>query len=214
MMTKTPLVHVVCIIALFELFTQCQCSTSANSQTDDKSRISSNIQSRMLPDDLESVKTATHSISEPNDLVVIDDRIVNEEFPYFNDPHKISTPPHQAIPEQYDNHQPIYQLNVNDSYLPQLEATPHISNDDYAVQPQMQSGQHIVKVTKEPIWAPEMINLEKQYISTFRSIRSTVMSFYYRMQNFVSYVMSFFATGKSFVVVQFIEMLFLNDLHP
>lgn len=207
-MTKTPLVHVVCIIALFELFTQCQCSTSANSQTDNKTRISSNIQSRMLPDDFESVETATHLISEPNDLV-INDQIVNEGFQYFNDPHKISTPKYEAIPDvAYDTHQPINQFNLNHSYLPQSEATPQISNDDYAVQPQIIPNQHIVKVTREPIWAPELVKLENQYISTFRSIRSSVMSFYYRMQNFVSYVMSFFAVGKSFVVVQFIKMHF------
>lgn len=205
MMTKTPYVHVVCIIVFFELFTQCQCSTSAKSQTDDKTRISSNIQSRKLPDDFESVTTATNLISD----LVIDENIVNEGFQYFNDPPKISTPKYETILEvTYDNHQPIHQLDLNHSYLPQLEPMPQISNDDYAVQPQIISSHHIVKVTREPVWAPEVVKLENQYISTFRSIRSSVMSFYYRMQNFVSYVMSFFSVGKSFIVVQFIKILF------
>lgn len=200
MMIKNPYVYVVYIIALFELFTQCQCSTSANSQTDDKTIISSNIQSRMLPDDFESVTTATNLISEPNDLVN-DDQIENEGFQFFNDALKISTPKYETISEvTYDNHQPIHSLDLNHPYLPQLEPTPQISNDDYAVQPQIIPSHHIVKVTREPIWAPEVVKLENQYISTFRSIRSSVMSFYYRMQNFVSYVMSFFSVGKFFVV--------------
>lgn len=209
MMMKNPYVLVVYIIALFELFTQCQCSISANSQTDDKTRISSNIQSRMLPDDFESVTAATNLISEPNDLVN-DDQIANEGFQFFNDPLKISTPKYETIPEiTYDNHEPINQLDLNHSYYhSQLEPTPQISNDDYAVQPQIIPSHHIVKVTREPIWAPEVVKLENQYITTFRSIRSSVMSFYYRMQNFVSYVMSFFSVGKSLVVVQFIKMHF------
>lgn len=202
MMTKTLYVQVVCIIAIFEFFTQCLCSTSANSQNDDKTRISSIIPSKMLLDDFESVTTAKNLISEPNDLV-IDDQIVKIGFQYFNDPLKISTPKYETIPEiTYDNHQPIHQLDLNYSHLPQ------ISNDDYAVQPQIIPSHHIVQVTREPIWAPEVIKLENQYISTFRSIRSSVMNFYYKMQNFVSYVMSFFSVGKSFFVMQFIKMNF------
>lgn len=202
MMMKIAYVHVVCIIAVFELFTQCQCSLSANSQTDDKTTSSTIIQSRMLPENIESVSIATKLISKPNDLVIDDNRkVVYEDFQYLNDPLKISTPKYVTIPSDittYETHQTNQQLDLNHSYLSQLERTPHISNDNYAVQPQNIPSHHIVKVTTEPIWPPELVKLENQYIVTFRSIRSSVMSFYHRMQIFFNYVMGLFADGKSF----------------
>lgn len=52
---------------------------------------------------------------------------------------------------------------------------------------------HIVRVTHSgPIWAPEMQKLETQYLETYRSIKSSVLSFYYKMQYVVNYFMSLF----------------------
>lgn len=52
---------------------------------------------------------------------------------------------------------------------------------------------HIVKITSNrPIWAPEMQKLESQYLETYRTVKSSVLSFYYKMQYVVNYFMSLF----------------------
>lgn len=51
----------------------------------------------------------------------------------------------------------------------------------------------IVKVTHHPIWAPDVQRLESQYFETYRAIKSSVLSFYYKMQYILNYVMGLFA---------------------
>lgn len=59
--------------------------------------------------------------------------------------------------------------------------------------PPIHSGpSHIVRVTHRPVWAPEMQKLESQYLETYRNIKSSVLSFYYKMQYIVNYFMSLF----------------------
>lgn len=59
-------------------------------------------------------------------------------------------------------------------------------------QPIHSGPSHIVKVTHRPIWAPEMQKLESQYMDAYRSIKSSVLSFYYKMHYLVNYFMSLF----------------------
>lgn len=196
MVTKILYFYVVCSITIFELFTQCQCSSSANILINEK--ITAHEQSRKLPDDVETYTTFTNLISEPNGLVN-DDQIQNNDFQYYNEPIEITTPKYETIQTiTYSNHQPIHQLDINHTFYPQLEQTAYVPSENYAdVPPPLPPpSHHLLKVTREPFWAPDVIKLENQYLATFRSIKSSMMSFYYRMQNFVNYFMSFFSLGK------------------
>ena len=58
----------------------------------------------------------------------------------------------------------------------------------------------IVKVleTHRPIWVPEMQKLESQYLETYRTIKSSVLTFYYKMQYIVNYFMSLFTFAGKF----------------
>lgn len=51
---------------------------------------------------------------------------------------------------------------------------------------------HIMKVIHPPVWSPEVEKLENQYLETYRTIKSSVLSFYYKMQYIVNYFMSLF----------------------
>lgn len=183
-------------------------------------------ESRKLSDSVEPITTFTNLISdqENSDLVINHDQIItNNEFQYYNEPIELSTPKYDTISSHtYSNHRPIHQFDtINDSYFPELEQTAHLDyvpNSDYVAPIPPLQQQHLsstpiqtipnynpnptlnnhqlVKVTREPFWATDVIKLEDQYISTFRSIKTSVMSVFYRMQDFISYLMGFFSLGK------------------
>lgn len=214
MMTKPmiPYIYLVCLISSLDLIAQCQCtdsSQSANSHqtTSEKPNYDVQEQSRKLSDDLESITSYTNLISDPNSGIIGDH--LTKEFQYYNEPIEITTPRYDPPPsiEVPSNHQPSHPIDINQSYFPQLEPIPYnpnvqnipnIPTDTYIAPPPIASGQnHLVKVIREPFWAPEVYKLENQYIDTFRSIKSSVMGMYYRMQNFVNYIMSYiFTIGK------------------
>lgn len=210
-----PYIYLVCLISSLDLIAQCQCSQSANdSQTSEKPNSAVQEQSRKLSDtDVDSITTYTNLLSDANAAGIIGDHIT-KEFQYYNEPIEITTPKYDpSLPSSIDvpsNHQPAQQIDVNQSYFPQLETVPYIPNvpsipsipsiahDPFIAPPPIGPiGQnHLVKVTREPFWAPEVYKLENQYIDTFRSIKTSVMGLYYRMQNFVSYIVSLFTLGK------------------
>lgn len=67
---------------------------------------------------------------------------------------------------------------------------------------------HIVKVTHKPIWAPEVAKLESQYLEAYRSIKSSVLSFYYKMHYFVNYFMNLFSfAGESSNINSLLSLL-------
>lgn len=131
------------------------------------------------------------------------------------------------------NHHAIHSLDITPPYLANVETVsyipsePYISGDPYAAKiphtVHIQSVPKIpkipkipqkhftpprpptfLKVTREPIWAPDVLNLEHQYIATFRSIRSSVMNFYNRMHNFFNYFMGFFSLGRLWIARIFV----------
>lgn len=54
-------------------------------------------------------------------------------------------------------------------------------------------GHHVMKVThSRPVWAPEVQKLENQYLETYRTIKSSVLNFYNKMQYILNYFMSLF----------------------
>lgn len=187
-------VYVVCLISSLDLIAQCQCSQSANNQTSEKPNNNVQEQARKLSDDIEPVTSYTNLLADP----IIADGITRE-FQYYNEPMEITTPNYDPPPsiELPSNHQPVHQMDINQSFFPQIEAAPYVPSDAFSAPLPIQNT--LVKVTREPFWAPEVYKLENQYISTFRSIKTSVMGLYYRMQNFVSYVFSLFNTyGKQF----------------
>ncbi|XP_031624086.1 uncharacterized protein LOC116341268 [Contarinia nasturtii] len=209
MMTKI-LIQYVWLISSLDLIAQCQCSQSANSQTNVQE------QSRKLTDDIESITSYTNLISDTNPVIIGDH--ITKEFQYYDDSIAITTSKYEATPSQSssssqsinvpNNHQSIHQMDLNQPFYPQLEPVPYIPtvpnipnipSDTYisAAPPIPSSKNHLVKVTREPFWAPEVYKLENQYIATFRSIKSSVMGFYYRMQHFVSYIMNLFTLENS-----------------
>ncbi|XP_055299241.1 uncharacterized protein LOC129566895 [Sitodiplosis mosellana] len=217
MMTTTvmiPYIYLVCLISSLDLIAQCQCSQSANhSQTSENPNYDVQEQSRKLSnDDVESVTTYTNLLSDTHPAAIIGDHIM-KEFQYYNEPIEITTPRYDPPPsiDVPSNHQPAHQIDLHQSYFPQLETVPYIANvpsipsiqsDAYIAPPPIApAGQnHLVKVTREPFWAPEVYKLENQYIETFRSIKTSVMGMYYRMQNFISYIMSLFTLENSPIV--------------
>lgn len=192
-------VYVVCLISSLDLIAQCQCFQSANNQTSEKPNYDVEKQARKLPDDVEPITTYTNLLGDPNQI--IGDGMTNA-FQYYNDQIEITTPKYDSPPsiELLSNHQPIHQLDVNQSYFPQIEPVPYIPSETFINPPPPIPNTYLKKVTREPVWAhhlaPEVYKLENQYISTFRSIKSSVMGLYYKMQNFLGYVMSLFTIGK------------------
>lgn len=203
MMTKMKIryIYVVCLISSLDLIEKCQCAQSANSQTSEKPNDTVREQSRKLSEDIESITSYTNLISDSDHPVIIGDHIT-KEFQYYNEPIEITTAKFQPSPsiDVPSNHRPVHQVNL--PFYPQVDSVPYvpnIPNDAYVANPPVSSTEnHLVKIIREPFWAPEVYKLENQYISTFRSIKTSVMGLYYKMQNFVSYVMSLFSLGKLF----------------
>lgn len=190
-------VYVVCLISSLDLIAQCQCSQSANNQTSEKPNSDVREQARKLSDDFEPVTSYTNLLNDP---IVAEG--VTREFQYYNEPIEITTPKYDPPPsiELPSNHKPVHQMDIKPSFYPQIEPAPYVRSDTFIQPPPIQPIKPIqntlLKVTREPFWAPDVYKLENQYMSTFRSIKSSVMGLYYKMQNFFSYVINLFSTGK------------------
>lgn len=200
-MTKImfPYFYMLFLISSLDVIKQCQCSQSANIATTSEQPHSQE-QSRKLHDNVEAITTFGNLISDP---IILGNQ---KEFQYFDDSldSVLATPQYDSAIDLPSNHQPIHQLDLNQQYAPEVETVSFISSDSYI--PNIPRDPYVaaapsptlLKVTREPIWAPEVLNLEKQYIATFRSIKTSVMSIYTKMQDFFSYVMSFFSLGTVF----------------
>lgn len=197
-------IYVVCLISSLDVITQCQCSQSANTQISDSAN--GDAQQRKVPDGIESITTFTNLIGEPSPVINYGDQFT-KEFQYYEDPSVHTTlkyePPSIEIP---NNHKPVHELDLNESYFP-LEPLPYIPGHNF-IPPPPPPPKHYLKV-KEPFWMPEVVQLENQYIDTFRSIKSSVMNFYYRMQNFVNYFVNMFSFGEFSQFSQLYTMHFM-----
>lgn len=198
-----PFIYILFILSSLDLIKECQCSQSANIATTSEAP-NSNVQqeqSRKLHD-VESITTFDNLISESIPMMFNSQK----EFQYYDDSldSVMPTPRYDAVPPSIDlpnNHRPIHQLDLDHPYSPEVETVSFVSSDsyvpnipnEYVVAPYNPT---LVKVTREPIWAPDVLKLENQYIATFRSIKTSVMSIYTKMQDFFSYFMSFFSLGK------------------
>lgn len=203
-------ISLVYLIAILELLTHCQCIESATNQTNiNKSNATQIVQSRRLIDDNGSISSYSNGISDTN--LSIGEQLLTDNFPYYtNEPIEITTPAVEIIKvpmHEYSNHQPVHQMDLAElsqqsiQFLPSQQHHQQHELDTYSPGSHLQSlspTHQLVKVTREPFWASDVITLENQYLDTFRGIKSSVMNFYYKMQDFVSYIMSFFSLGKQF----------------
>lgn len=209
-----PYIYIWLLISSLDLIKQCQCSQSATNiptTTSERPNSDAQVQSRKLQDNVEAITTFGNLISDPIPMIIGSQK----EYQYYDDSldsliqtEKYDSPPSIDLPT---NHQPIHKLDVNQQYfpdvetvsfvpsdpyhpnLPNLQNLPNVPNDPFVVAPPTPT---FVRVTREPIWAKDVLNLENQYISTFRSIKTSVMSFYSKMQDFLNYFMSFFSLGR------------------
>lgn len=220
-------IYVVWLISSLDLIAQCQCSQSANTSTSVKSSddlvesrkllnaesITSyaNVISEHVSDD--GVTKEFHYFHEPTSTYEPTSYAPTSYSPTSYAPTSYAPTASFDIPS---NHQPIHQMDLN-PYYSDFEPAPYIPGDEsisthsigppglpiLPLQPVLpvpthQSvPNHILKITREPFWAPEVYKLEDQYIATFRNIKSSVMSIYYKMQDFVNYVMGLFSFGES-----------------
>lgn len=51
---------------------------------------------------------------------------------------------------------------------------------------------HLIKVIHQPSWAPEIQRLENHYLDTYHTIKTSVLSFYYKMEYIANYLMGIF----------------------
>lgn len=115
----------------------------------------------------------------------------------------------QFDPMQYASNDPLLRDEPVHA-IPVSVPVPVSTHDMHPIapishQPFHTGPSHIVKVTHRPIWAPEMAKLESQYLETYRSIKSSVLSFYYKMHYFVNYFMSLFTfagESKTFLIIR------------
>lgn len=90
--------------------------------------------------------------------------------------------------ETFIRNRPVHTVPTSLNEVHPLSPVTSISQNS----PIHSSPGRIVKVTHRPIWAPEMQQLESQYFETYRAIKSSVLSFYYKMQYYINYFMSLF----------------------
>lgn len=227
-------VYVVGIIIVLELFTQCHCSTSANTNIEDKISVDVNDYSDKLEDDVEQVTAHANLVSDSSSLPLTqqvtsntltspsNNNLISEQqqqqYLYYTPSYETNSIPSvysgadqpiskplSSLPNYniYQKQPIIHQLGINQTYYPQYDQTAYVSNNNYIQAPhpnQIQPTHHLVKITSAPFWEPDLMKLENQYMATFRSMieasRASVMNVYYKMQDFVGYLMSFFTLGK------------------
>lgn len=191
MFTNLKYIHFVCLIGGLRLISQCL-STSALPMS--HSANDSNINTaRKLSNDIELITSDSNRISELNDLLINEQQITNKDFhQYYSEP---ITPIYEPT---YSNHRP----NINHTHTyyssPPLMTTPYVVNK---FMPHENRQQHLMKIMKSQSsqWSQGLINspyAENQYLVGFRNIKTSVMNFIYRVQDIMSYVMSFFTLGK------------------
>lgn len=122
-------------------------------------------------------------------------------------------------PEMPNNHRPlhemitkeIHEMERNPGYYSQMDPVPYVPSESFMPpggpplsalepipfqEPQTTSDQSIstqlVKVIREPFWAPDLYKLEDKYMSTLRSLKSSMMNFYYRMHEMIIYFLNLF----------------------
>lgn len=119
---------------------------------------------------------------------------------YFTAPLLTSSPaPSPSAPQAYVPSGNRFRVQITDSTpWSSAAASPSTSSSSSSSALSMMSPQ-----SRQPLSSSSSSHelthlpyLQNQYIASFRNIRSSVMNIIYKVQDFMSYVMSFFSTGK------------------
>lgn len=128
MLLKFQFQFSIYLFGILELVLHSECLPSA---TNNSAIIINVVESRKLTDDTESITSHTNSISESNSYVHNEANPSGYQY-YKNSAasiqkHEPSIPP---VPSSTypSNHKPVHELDIDQSYFPQVEEMPFISN--------------------------------------------------------------------------------------
>lgn len=182
-------------------------------------------EARKLSDDaIESITSDSNSLNVGPSELLTDEQITNHDFRYFNEPTTTNGYQPASFTNHRQHHTPVRVVAVHMAkpmnkthFSAPLLTTPYSASTNNYVP----SGNRlrIVHITNSPPWTsspssalsslspqPQASShelthlpyLENQYIASFRNIKSSVMNIIYKVQDFMSYVMSLFTMGKFF----------------
>lgn len=103
-----------------------------------------------------------------------------------------SIPLHQPIDPTDHYNRPI---DPTDHFNGPIDPTDHFNGPpptDHSISNQL------VKVIREPFWAPDFYKLEHRYMDTLRSIKDSFYTFYYKLQDMLYYVVNLFKMPGKF----------------
>lgn len=174
------------------------------------------VEARKLSDDkIESITSDSNSLNGPSDLLT-DEEIKKHDFPYYNEPTTTNgyepsyiNHHHSPVHHQVTTMHMAKPLNKTTYFAAPLLTTPYSSTNSFVPSGNRLRIVHITPWTASPSSAmsqpppssshelTHLPYLENQYIASFRNIKSSVMNIIYKVQDFMSYVMSLFTTGMS-----------------
>lgn len=183
--------HVVIFVISYECINYSQCSTSAKTQQNQSLSDAQHVGGGRKLFGVESITPLTNLIAEPQSPGYNEPFSAKPvDYHYFNSPFMVTTPKYDVKPVTYYNHR---EPEVKHTFYP--HTVGHAPSNSYLQLPPTPT--HIVRVKQEEaIWNQDMMKLENQYLDTFRSIKTSVMGFFYKMQGFVNYVVGLFGDGK------------------
>lgn len=212
MTNKLKFSFLVLVIGYFHLIWHCECMNIVMATT---ATPASAFQSRKLSDEsMESVTRDSNSLNGPKDLLK-HEKLKEPNFPQFTEPpapvYITNAPPvrqSHTLGFPLRNYQPI-----NNTQLQQLQQM-HMQNQ---FEQQQQYQQMMMTTLLPPNYVPserhnfmgmfphqpkppqsfqELMNMPLN-MANLRGIKSSIMTFVYKVQNFMNYVLSFFAPGES-----------------
>lgn len=180
-----------------ELILKCQCLSSATTthKSDEINTKNEKNQARFIGSGVETITSIENLLSgDPQNTIISDD--TSSDYSYFSSPVVMTTPEYESHPigQYYSDQQSDI---INHTYFPPLkQPISYAPPKPFKYIVPLAKPSHYVKMKEEqPFWEQDLVTLESQYMDTFRNIKSSVMGFFYKMQDFVSYVFKLFA-GK------------------
>lgn len=211
--------YLVFVISLVQLIFQCQChafGATTESPSSATATIGAIKPRKLSNDAIESITSDTHLLNQ-NELPWN-----TNEFSYYQ---------HEPITIHYSdpvvNSYPI-QNQIQPTNPPSTVNNPvNYSHQQYAQTPflpinYVPSERHnIMQIHRAPFQPTSPFqdifnfqhSIEQQYITSFRNIKTSVMQFFYKMQDFVNYVMSFFSPGEFCILYVFLGFVFVSIKH-
>lgn len=215
-MKSISYIHIVVFLTISsELIIKCQCLSSATTtqKSEEINTEKERIQARFLGNGVETITSLQNLLSGDPQNTLISDDISNNDYSYFSSPVVLTTPEYESNPiaHYYSDQQSDI---INHTYFPPLlkQQTSYAPPKPFKYIVPLAKPPHYVKIMNDdqPFWEQDLVKLENQYMDTFRNIKSSVMGFFYKMQDFVSFVFKMF-TGKCYMHICNIIIYSLNQ---